>query len=313
MNIPSSSPRRSGFTLIELMVAMAITTIIVGVLISITAIALDTWTRSRSEIRAARQAKAMADTMARDFEALVTRRGNNFQWLHAESEPDLPGPTAMRSSNASELIFFTAATDRYEGAINTADDRGGDVSCVSYRLQYQDPIAGNETAFSTFALYRLLVNPDETFEDLLGKESLDQAFSNYESRLGEVENFVCENIYQFTITFNVEVTQAATGGATGSRKLTVPVSLGPGAGGGRVDAFRIMGTGLDLARSPSSSVTLDELKAGRLASMQVSLTVLSDFGMEQMRRRTFPTDAAKAEFLAKNSFQYSKLVELPGM
>lgn len=312
MKTSFSSQSRRGFTLIELMVAMAITTVIVGVLISVTAIALDTWTRSRSEIRAARQAKAMADTMARDFEALVTRRGNNFQWLHAESEPDLPGPTSIRSSNASELIFFTAATDRYDGAINTADDRGGDVSCVSYRLQYQDPIAGNETAFSTFALYRLLVNPDETFQDLLGKENLDQAFSSYQSQLSDVENFVCENIYQFTITFNVEVTQAATGGA-GSRKLTVPVSLGPGTGGGRVDAFRIMGTGLDLARSPSSSVTLDELKAGRLASMQVSLTVLSDFGMDQMRRRTFTSEAQKAEFLAKNSFQYSKLVELPGM
>jgi prepilin-type N-terminal cleavage/methylation domain-containing protein len=305
-------PNKSrGFTLIELLVAMAITSLIVTVLVSITSIALDTWSRSRAEIRAARQAKAMADTMARDFEALVTRRGNNFQWLHAESAQTMPGPTTMTSSNASELTFFTAATDRYNGAINTPDDNGGDVSCVSYRLQYQDPIAGGtNTEFSTFALYRLLVNPDETFEKLLGKENLDQEFSAYANQLIQVENFVCENVYQFTVTFNVEVTQS-TGGTT--TKLTVPVSLGSGGGSGRVDTFRVMGTGIDLSKSPNSSVTVDELRAGRLASVQVSLTVLSDFGMDQMRRRTFANDKIKSEFLAKNSFNYSKLVELPGM
>jgi prepilin-type N-terminal cleavage/methylation domain-containing protein len=311
MRILRPSKIRRGFTLIELMVAMAITSLIVTVLVSITAIALDTWTRSRSEIRAARQAKAMADTMARDFEALVTRRGNKFQWLHAEAPSTMPGPTAMMSSNASELTFFTAATDRYAGAINTDADKGGDVSCVSYRLQYQDPIAGGtETAFSTFALYRLLVNPDETFEKLLGKEDLKQEFTSYSSKLVEVENFVCENVYQFTITFNVEVTKAEAGI---TNKLTVPVSLGSGGGSGRVDTFRILGTGIDLPKSPNPAVTVEELKAGRLASVQVSLTVLSDFGMDQMRRRSFADDKVKSEFLAKNSFNYSKLVELPGM
>ena len=75
--------KNSGFTLMELMVAMAITTIIVTVLVSITSIALETWNRSRAELRASRQAKSMIDTLARDFESLVTRRGNNNEWLSA--------------------------------------------------------------------------------------------------------------------------------------------------------------------------------------------------------------------------------------
>jgi uncharacterized protein (TIGR02599 family) len=83
MNIQPTSATRRGFTLMELMVAMAITTIIVTVLVSITSIALDTWNRSRSELRASRQAKGMIDSMARDFEALVTRRGNTNEWLSA--------------------------------------------------------------------------------------------------------------------------------------------------------------------------------------------------------------------------------------
>ncbi|MEI8038730.1 MAG: type II secretion system protein, partial [Verrucomicrobiota bacterium] len=59
-----TNPR--GFTLIELLVAMVITTIIVSVLVSITSLAMDTWNRSRSELRAARQAKTMVDSMAND-------------------------------------------------------------------------------------------------------------------------------------------------------------------------------------------------------------------------------------------------------
>ena len=75
MKTQRTSPARRGFTLMELMVAMAITTIIVTVLVSITSLALDTWNRSRAELRASRQAKTMIDTMSRDFESLVVRRG----------------------------------------------------------------------------------------------------------------------------------------------------------------------------------------------------------------------------------------------
>lgn len=312
MKTPSFSKLRRGFTLVELLVAMAVTTIIIGVLVSITAISLDTWTRSRSEVRAARQAKSMADSMARDFEALVTRRGNAFEWLSAKTASTLPGPDSNRSSNASELIFFTAATDRYEGGINTADDKGGDVSCVSYRLEYQDPITGpgGNDNFATFALYRKLVDPDKTFEDLLGQDDLASAFGTYSSQVNEPENFICENVYQFTITFHIEVTKEVSGTQT---KLTVPVSMGPSAGSGRVSEFIITGSGLDISSSPSSAVTVDELKAGRVAAMEVSLTVISDFGADQLRRRTFSNAQQKADFMKKNSFQYSKLVELPGM
>ena len=144
MKTPLSPKRAKGFTLIELMVAMAITTVIVTVLVSITGIAIDTWQRGRAEIRASRQAKSMLDTMAKDFESLVSRRGNNFEWLYSKVEADLPGPSANMSSNAAEVIFFTAATDRYEGQIGTDLDLGGDVSCVSYQLQYQDPVKGKE-------------------------------------------------------------------------------------------------------------------------------------------------------------------------
>jgi len=67
-----------------------------------------------------------------------------------------------------------------------------------------------------------------------------------------------------------------------------------------------------VAQVASSSVSADELKAGRITSMQISLTVISDFGVDQLRNHKF-SDTQKAEFLTKNGFQYSKLVQIPSM
>ena len=311
MKSPRNSPANRGFTLMELMVAIAITTIIVTVLVSITSIAMDTWNRSRAEVRAARQAKAMVDAMARDFEALVTRRGNTNEWLSAVSAKPLPGGN-MKSTNAAELIFFSAATDRYDGEIgvNNKKDLGGDVSCVSYRLFYKDPIANNGTNYQTFVLNRLLVNPDATFNDLLGKTDLIAAFGAHAANLNSVDNFVCENVFQFTVTFNVEVTKATSGSAPPTI-VNVPVIVGQTSTGQVTDSLKINGAGI-VAQVTSSNVSADELKAGRITSMQISLTVISDFGVDQLRNHKF-SDTQKAEFLTKNGFQYSKLVQIPSM
>jgi len=191
MNHLQTSAAKRGFTLVELIVAMAITIIIVGVLVSVTSIATDTWNRSRSELRASRQAKSMVDAMVRDFEALVIRSGNANEWLSAITEADLPGSAGMSSANASKLIFFTSAADRYNGQIGSTDDLGGDVSCVAYELDYKDPLVVGGEDFETFVLNRLLVDPKETFEKLLGEEDLTTALDSSTVKIENPVNFVC--------------------------------------------------------------------------------------------------------------------------
>jgi prepilin-type N-terminal cleavage/methylation domain-containing protein len=301
MKNPLPSLRRRGFTLIELLVAMAITTVIVAVLVSITGVAVDTWQRGRAEIRASRQAKSMLDTMSKDFESLVSRRGNNFEWLYSKVDSQLPGPNANRSSNSAELIFFTAATDRYLGEIGSSKDLGGDVSCVSYQLKWQDAVKGKEDdKAATFVLYRLLVNPDETFKDLLGKEDLQQAFQGKSSNVSKVENFVCENVYQFTLTYQVEVTQAASGAGTTTKTFPVRVILGD-TGAGK--ELKLRGNGIDTDAS---------LKAGRLIGVEIGITVLSDAAVIRLNNSNLD-QKVREKILAQESFQYSRTVELPGM
>jgi len=301
MKTPRAFQSKHGFTLIELLVAMTITTIIVTVLVSITSIAIDTWNRSRSELRAARQAKAMVDSMARDFEALVVRRGNDNEWLSATSKQPDGG-----STNAASLVFFTAATDRYNGEIGKQGvDLGGDVSCVGYELNWRDPIQGGTGGdFRTFVLNRFLVDPKPTFDTLLGKPEIGDLFANtYGSDLIKGENFLCENVFQFTVTFHVEVPPVTTGTGTGTASPTNElVTIMPSGG---TTKFKIKGTGIE------TTPVNDKLKTGRITAVGISLSVLSDSGVDLLRKS--PGKAGDAAWLAKNSFQYSKLIQLPGM
>jgi prepilin-type N-terminal cleavage/methylation domain-containing protein len=305
MKTPASFHNRKGFTLMELMVAMAITVIIVTVLVSITSIAIDTWNRSRSELRAARQAKSMVDTMARDFEAMVTRSGGKdpvsgkpFEWFVAESSGSNSASSGpLPSTNATDLVFFTAATDRYKGNIGGDDDLGGDVSGVGYQLFWRDPIDQNGTVFKTFVLNRKLVDPKEAFDKLLGKTDLATEFG----KISDIENplnFVCENLFQFTIAFHVLVPPTTTGG------VAVPkvVTIGPS---GTVKKISIRADGIE---SPDDA----SLKAAKLTAVEISLTVLSDTGVDQLRNRNL-NSGQQSEFMAKHSYQYSKLVQVPGM
>lgn len=319
-----SKKTANGFTLIELLVAMAITTIIISILVSVTALSLDAWNRSRSEVRAARQGKSMIDSMARDFESLVIRKGNSFEWLYAKSTPTTSGPNGNVSPNAIDLIFFTAATDRYDGHAGQPDidpatskpyDQGGDVSTVGYQLVYKDPISASGTEdFKTFVLYRKLVDPDETFgvgaaAGTLGQPNLQTAFTSVigSNPIQQEINFVCENVYEFTVTFHVRVTTTSgTPSTTTIRTVRIPVSPATNS----VPKFSVTGTG-NIVASSVNGATADEIKSAQLSAVEISLTVLTDFGLKQLQKRTLMT-AEKAEFIAKNSYQYSKLVQVPG-
>ena len=309
MRNPIQRKRTKGFTLIELMVAMGITAIIITVLVSITGVATDTWTRSRDEIRASRQAKVMLDTMARDLESLVVRRGNDFEWLHARLESGSLPPVTSNGGNSSETIgltFLTAATDRYLGQVGEDfPENAGDVSCASYRLRYQDPIEGGvDDRTSTFVLYRLLVNPDEAFVDLLGQPDLDAAFDKYEGNIDDQENFICENVHQFSMAFHVEVTRAGNNGSTEVKTARIVLGSSAGSGG----AFRVTGRGIQTTLD-ANGFDIEEIQAGRLKAVEISMSVLSDGGIARMNAR----DGLDEKDYARNAYHYTRMIELPGM
>jgi len=297
---PNKKKTLTGFTLIELLVSMVITTIIVTVLVTVTVTSLNIWNRSRAEVRASMQSKAMIDSMAADFESMVVRRGNNFQWLFARFAPPTEGPNGNLSPTALDLIFFSAATDRYNGRVGEAEDLGGDISTIGYQLVYKDPIGSeDEEKYKTFALYRKIVDPKPTFDNLLGQANLKTAFDTYTANSNEVdavENFVCENVYQFTVKFHIDVVENNV-----SKSVAVTLDAN--------QQFIVTGNGLT---SPNAPGVTDAavMAAGRLTAVEVSLSVITDAGIKQLRGRNF-TDQQLSDFIAENSYQYSKVIPVP--
>ncbi len=303
-----------GFTLAELMVAMSITLVLVLLTLLITGTAIDTWKAARTEIRAAGQAKIMLNALGRDLESLVSRMGNNdSQWLIASTTPQGVGPEGQESPNAARLTFFTSASDRYNGNAGSRErlsagggdrnaDQGGDVSAVSYQLDFVDPVFGNPNQrFATFVLYRNLLDPNETYNgSLMGRQDLETAFNAAAGR-NELADLMCENVYEFTVTFVVAYRDAA--GQNLTTKITV---MSSDAGLQTVRNFAINGTGL----APNLN-TRSEFVGGRITSVELAITVLSDEGIAILKRNPFQNANASAQFIEQNSFRYTRSVTIP--
>ena len=297
------SYQSKGFTLAELLVAMSITIVLVTLTVIITGSAIDAWKGARTEIRAAGQAKAMLNALGRDLEALVSRTGSRSEWLYASAQDEMIGPEGESSPNAARMYFFTAASDRYDGnAGDLTKDEGGDVSAVGYELDYLDPVFGSESEeFSTFVLYRKLLVPDETFNGkLIGSPDLKQDFE-VQSGVNELEDFICENVYEFTAIFVIEYKDTNNEIKT----VKVPVLSDPSALG-TVKSFKITGAGLEPDGNPNS-----EYRGGRIVSVELSITVLSDEGIRILRKSPFRNPEAKNKFIEKNGFRYTRSVAIP--
>ncbi|MGB0145454.1 MAG: PulJ/GspJ family protein [Akkermansiaceae bacterium] len=316
MKLPYQSRKsQKGFTLAELLVAMSVTLILVMLTLTITGTAMDSWRAARTEIRAAGQAKTMLNAIGRDLESMVSRLGNNRnQWLLATTNPGNLGPASSPSPNASRLVFFTSAADRYDGNAGSRErqgggnggnrnaDLGGDVSVVSYELDFVEPIFGSSNQlFSTFVLYRNLLEPNEAYPNAgLWSDNIAQGFDNA-SRPNDLADMVCENVYDFTATFVVNY--RGVDGQLQTARLPVMSS----AGGDRVlRSFAITGAGLEPNQRAGS-----EFAGGRIASVELSITVLSDEGISILKRTPFRSPAERAQFLEKHSYRYTRSVIIP--
>ncbi len=307
--------KRRGFTLVELLVAMAVTLVLVSLTVVITRAALDTWRKARTEIRAAGQARIILNALGRDLESMVSRVGNNeSQWLIVNSEQSKIGPSGGESPNAARITFFTGAPDRYNGNVGPKGqrgsqaegnrDNGGDVCAVSYQLKYGDPVWGDgDEKFSTFVLYRKLLNPDETYNGVTGSDDLVKTFDAVSAR-ADLADLICENVYELTVTFVVEYSKTENGDPV-TRTVNLPV-MSTRVGSDVVKSFALTGRGI----VPNGDSKTDFL-AGRIKAVEMAISVISDEGLRILKRRNFGNDEERARFLEENSFRYTKSVTVP--
>ncbi len=314
-----------GFTLIELMTAMAITGMLVVVIMQLTNQSVDLWRAVNEDVSTSSRARVALQTISRDFESFQMRgHDNKYQWLFAKADESMENvPKGLKIPRSAQCVFFACAPDRnpsvssdtalrknYREARAHNRETQGDVNAIGYRLMFRDQILnmpGADSAepgvFPLFSLYRQVVQTRSAFEQLLGKENLEAAYSRFEQ--DDEKNFLCENIMEMNVTFNIRYASGdadAEEGRIEYEMVSVPI----------ISSHR---------RTSKVEVYGDRIVAGgttyenaRIDSAMVSMTVLTEEGValvEQIRKGRRRAPKKMADFFAKYTRSFSRLVSLP--
>ena len=314
-----------GFTLIELMTAMAITGMLVVVIMQLTNQSVDLWRAVSEDVSTSSRSRAALQTLSRDFESFQMRGyDNKYQWMFAKADDNMDNvPKGLKIPKSAQCVFFACAPDRnpsvssdtslrqnYREARAHNRDTQGDVNAIGYRLMFRDQILnvpgsdGNEGGiYPLFSLYRQVVQPRPTFEQLLGKESLEASYSRFEQN--DDEHFLCENILEMNITFNIRYVDGeadAEKGDVAYKMVSVPVI----ASNRRTNRVEVYGDRIVAGSSTYQNARID--------SAMISITVLTEEGVamvEQIRQNRRKAPKKMADFFAKYTRSYARLVSLP--
>ncbi len=314
---------KKGFTIIELLVAMAVTVILVTVLLQLTTTSGDVLTSTQNKVDLSRKANRIFDVMERDINSMVIRRDES-DWFYAgtpHDEGDNP-PNYINNSGVGELevrqedgivgttgdfsfpnvgtmVFFTSPVDRYDGLIGELEDAGGDVSFVEYELDYRSVINSIESGGTVStninenarpAFFRWQEFPDSTFKLLssAGATALEKFHSaDYDKQ--QTFSVLSSQVYSVTHSFSV-----AYDGGVGSIVLTPHQANG---GGNNTTALRIsrnaglVGNATEFfeERTTGSGRYLEGwgVRADRvnlrITGVTVSLTFLDQQGLDYLR------------------------------
>ena len=314
-----------GFTLIELMTAMAITGMLVLVIMQLTNQGIDMWRAVSEDVSTSARSRAALQTISHDFESFQMRGyDNKFQWLFAKGDETMDNvPKGLEIPRSAQCVFFACAPDRnpsvssstslrknYREARAHNRDTQGDVNAIGYRLMYRDQILNlpgsdsNEIGvYPLFSLYRQVVPPRPTFEELIGKENLESAYSRFAEN--DEQNFLCENILEMNISFNIRYASGEADAREGRVKyetVTVPVI----ASNSKTNRIPVYGD-----RIIAGSTTYEN---ARIDSAMISISVLTEEGVamvEQIRQGRRRAPKRIADFFAKYTRSYSRVVALP--
>ncbi len=194
--------KTKAFTLIEMLVATAVMAILVTIVLGITTDFLNVWTKTSNKLSSSTDAKFAMDIITKDLAGAVLRN-NGSEWM--ETALGSTGSNTYSSTNTSVLTFFSAITDRNQnaGAIP------GDICAVAYDLKEQRLFDPN-WSFNTFALYRTLVDADDTFTHFFGFTDLSAGWGDTGTNKApydpypsgddpDIGNLLVQNVVRFQI------------------------------------------------------------------------------------------------------------------
>ena len=307
---------------------MAITAVLVVVIMQLTNQSISLWKVLREDTNSASTARLALQTVSRDLESFQMRSSDTdkYEWLYAGLDTAMRGvPRGLAIPRSARLIFLLCAPDRnpsvssspasartsYRDSLSSSEKYQGDLGTVSYRLLFRDHILnlaarnGDTESFPLFSLYRNIVSPKETYDNILCKEDLQSSYSAYQR--AEEKNFLCENIVEMSIIFNVEYQDESKSGEDGQsityQTINVPVLSSNSSRG--VKSFHLRSNTAEMEGGST-------LKNARIVSAEISMTVLTEEGValvEQVRQGQRRAPKLE-EFFSRYTRSFSRTVSL---
>lgn len=221
--------RLGGFTLVELMVAVAITVVLLGVLFNITAVSADTLTSAKNKVEMNKRAEIVLDQLEVDIASIILR-DDDFEWFYVGKalRPADLGPNSkpiegdFAFPNTLGMVFYTAAVDKYDGYSGTDEkdldneeiDRGGDVCMVNYMHDFTNPLAsvggsGSEGDDRQLQLMRFIKFPNESYRSI-ASDSNASAQQVWEAKYGlppyGLDASIAGGVYSVSAAFELQYT-----------------------------------------------------------------------------------------------------------
>ncbi len=197
---PTPARQRGGFTLLELLIATAITTILVFFLMNVAQGILNGYARTHSVIIRSGDVTFALDQLITDLECLVIPNAPGAEGLRLSLE------TVGNANNVPWLTFLSAAVDNDN---STPQNVNGATRAVSYRLAKKPAIDSDPFSPEIYALYRSIASSAHTFDNALDKTNLQDDYWNTLPATPlptpqpptATGNLLAENIIGFSVLF----------------------------------------------------------------------------------------------------------------
>lgn len=155
------NPWRTGFSLLELLVASAVLSFFVIMLFAVLQQTSSAWNTAENRMDANREARAALNIIGRDLSMMLTGDGDGRVYLNAEDDPEVSLSGAPPPAELGDTFFFLATLP---GRAQEPSGNRSDLCMVGYYLSWS---AAGPVGVG-YNLYRFLRSSDETVDALVG-------------------------------------------------------------------------------------------------------------------------------------------------
>lgn len=213
---PTNSLRTRAFTILELLVAMAVLAILVVMMMGLVTSATTLWKQSENRVDAFREARAALTIISRDLGNLLASTNTNYFLLNSHGAfSKVPSGAETHEHRAGAIFFLASLPKNAQDPVSLSD------ACeVGYFLGFERTKAGGSNSQPTLNLYRFFRSSNPTFSNLLA----GSLFGN--ATIGPTgEEMLARNVREFRITPLIFTNGAYSTNFTPSTNKPVPDAL----------------------------------------------------------------------------------------